>query len=1053
MKKNILKRFSEKIDLKLNIPKTEFSDRINIKEVEQNNIDRITVEFYKKQSQLNRNTFQILDGPPFPTGKPHLGTIMNKVFKDVINRIKIMQGYKVDFNLNFDCNGIEIEDLVLKLKHKKKITNIDDLYEASIQKDNNDHRNIFLQNQRILQIRQLCRQFINESIIEQINYYKRIGISFNPADIQTTSSKLYALAQFDIFKNLYEKGIIYRDHRIVFWSANDHRILDFYELEERTELSDSLIVKFPVFKYSGNALGFKDAFPNLKYLGFITEPWKYVGIRALSINEEIYYCIVKIEDEHFLCAYKRLPELAKRYNNSKPEILYSALGKEFVNVICQDPLFKRELPIVVDNDVSQYFGTGINILSPAHDNVSEKICRGHNLSQEGFIDEDNNFTLKSGLERVNIYSEGNATIMYRLRKYLFITWKYENKYYVSIETGERVPLRSISSWFLKLDSGLKAQCLKELAITKFTNEIKFQDEEEKTLKYQPHKKRTTEKPPVEYINVVEELDEIEEWCISEFNSWGIPIPYFVYPDGSVLLNTEIIENIKKLIVENDIDIWWKLPDEDLLPVKYRGIGLQKGRENFDSWFDSSIIWYINDVKGDNDFSNNKIAKPERNEKEFFKHLTKLNRDIMVNNQSNQIQKIFPKEILIEHINNKFSRNSFIPYDLVIEGHDQHNFWYLYSLIASVSINRQLCFKTLKTHGFIMNSAGKKLSKSLKNFIDPLDIIDGSMKQSGEREFGYGSDVLRIYFCQNDSDKDFKLFEEDMEKSRDQLKLIKKTAKLCLCYLNNYNPTNDQNKLEFENLDIIEQILLHEYFKYLEAISKAIDEYNLSEYYKKTYEFISNILYRYYLDVSKYYYINYPSNDKYRIQLQQILKEVFSGVYLILTPVIPFSNEDMYKHTHFNNKKEFMNLELLPNIAYIKEKYQYKFNKDLDFNIENLLYIRNALTYDSKYRKRIKNDLELHIINNEDSYEYLLIMSLDKHMKNFFGFADTVFDPLLNTKVSRITNKRYVDGQSFYIGLSYSLVQTDKVLCDRCLLYRSEKKGKLCEECNRIINNN
>ncbi len=200
-----------------------------------------------------------------------------------------MQGYKVDFNLNFDCNGIEIEDLVLKINQKIKIKEIEDLFEASIQKDNMDHRNIFLHNQRVLQIRQLCRKYINESIIEQLEYYKRIGIAFDDSAIQTTSSKFYTIAQLEVFKRLYERGLIYRDHRVVYWSANDHRILDFHEIEERTELSESIIVKIPVKTFSANSRAFRDAFPNLRFLGFLTEPWKYVGIRVFGFNIGSFY--------------------------------------------------------------------------------------------------------------------------------------------------------------------------------------------------------------------------------------------------------------------------------------------------------------------------------------------------------------------------------------------------------------------------------------------------------------------------------------------------------------------------------------------------------------------------------------------------------------------------------------------------------------------------------------------------------------------------------------------------------------------------------------------
>lgn len=103
----------------INIPKTNFNERLNIKETEYNLISKITQEFYEEQlNDKERKLWVTHDGPPFSTGKPHLGTLMNKVIKDVVNRMKILQGYRVNFNIGFDCHGVDIEDQVM---HKIKV--------------------------------------------------------------------------------------------------------------------------------------------------------------------------------------------------------------------------------------------------------------------------------------------------------------------------------------------------------------------------------------------------------------------------------------------------------------------------------------------------------------------------------------------------------------------------------------------------------------------------------------------------------------------------------------------------------------------------------------------------------------------------------------------------------------------------------------------------------------------------------------------------------------------------------------------------------------------
>jgi hypothetical protein len=115
-----------KTNLNINIPKTDFKERLNSKKNEIDLISKITQEFYTDQLSLgsNEKKFWVThDGPSFANGKAHLGLLYNKVLKDTINRLKIMQGYRVNYQIGFDCYGINIEDQVanmLKVINKYK---------------------------------------------------------------------------------------------------------------------------------------------------------------------------------------------------------------------------------------------------------------------------------------------------------------------------------------------------------------------------------------------------------------------------------------------------------------------------------------------------------------------------------------------------------------------------------------------------------------------------------------------------------------------------------------------------------------------------------------------------------------------------------------------------------------------------------------------------------------------------------------------------------------------------------------------------------------------
>lgn len=103
---------------------------------------------------------------------------------------------------------------------------------------------------------------------------------FDPNNIIKTVDKNVYLNELQVFKELYSKGFIYRDHRIIFWSADEQRIVELEDIEEKAEIKECVLVKFPIVQYFGEANILKDKFSRLNILGFLSDPWKYTGIRV-----------------------------------------------------------------------------------------------------------------------------------------------------------------------------------------------------------------------------------------------------------------------------------------------------------------------------------------------------------------------------------------------------------------------------------------------------------------------------------------------------------------------------------------------------------------------------------------------------------------------------------------------------------------------------------------------------------------------------------------------------------------------------------------------------
>lgn len=211
-----------------------------------------------------------------------------------------------------------------------------------------------------------------------------------------------------------------------------------------------------------------------------------------------------------------------------------------------------------------------------------------------------------------------------------------------------------------------------------------------------------------------------DWCISRQRSWGLPIPVFYDEEtNEPLLNEETINHVRDIIREKGSDAWWELSVDELLPESYRNNGktYRKGMDTMDVWFDSGSSWAA-------------VA----NQREELKY----------------------------------------PVDLYLEGSDQHRGWFQSSLLTSVAVNGIAPYKTVLTHGFVLDEKGMKMSKSLGNVVDPNLIINGGKNQ--KQQPPYGADVLRLWVSSTDYSGDVRIGDNIIKQLADVYRKIRNTAR-------------------------------------------------------------------------------------------------------------------------------------------------------------------------------------------------------------------------------------------------------------------------------------
>jgi isoleucyl-tRNA synthetase len=331
--------------------------------------------------------------------------------------------------------------------------------------------------------------------------------------------------------------------------------------------------------------------------------------------------------------------------------------------------------------------------------------------------------------------------------------------------------------------------------------------------------------------------ERSDWCISRQRVWGVPIPVFYdEASGEVLLNEETINHVQGIIAEKGSDAWWELSVEELLPASYRqnGKSYRKGTDTMDVWFDSGSSWAA---------------------------VVKQRPDLHY------------------------------PADLYLEGSDQHRGWFQSSLLTSIAVNDIAPYKTVLTHGFVLDEQGRKMSKSEGNVVDPNTIIDGGKNK--KEEPAYGADVLRLWVSSVDYSSDVRIGKNIIKQLNDVRGKIRNTARFLLGSLDDFNPETDA--VPFEELPELDKYMLHRILEVFEEVTEAFESFQFFRFFQTVQNFCVVDLSNFYLDVAKdRLYIS--AVDAFRRRsCQTVLKVALENLAKAIAPVLCHTAEDIWQY--------------------------------------------------------------------------------------------------------------------------------------------------------------
>jgi len=840
----------------LNLPRTDFPMKAELVRREPGRLKKWEADRLYEKIQAARTgapKFVLHDGPPFANGDVHIGTALNKVLKDIIIKYKTLRGFCAPFVPGWDCHGLPIE-----FKVSQQLRNGQNAPDST--RGAQDTSGAQAQTVPPQEIRRACEAYALKYVDIQRAQFKRLGVFGDWENPYLTLDRQYEADELRLFADLVERGFVYRGKKPVYWSIPCRTALAEAEVEYKDHISPSVYVKFPLVNH-----------PDTSVLIWTTTPWTLPANLAVAYNSTFTYSLVRVGSEKFILSAALLPNVAEKCG-WKDYTVERALGRPDLDGLeYRHPFCNRTGKLIAgDPFVDNVTGTGFVHIAPGHGLEDYLLGLEYGLPIYSPVDDDGRFVHthdlpieqqmpremlgKAILER-NGKSEANEAVLEALRaaKVLLHAEDYLHSYPHCWRSKTPVIFRAMDQWFIEIDHPLQ---LKHDAGTQQLNTNNSAPT--KTLR----QAALAEIERVQWIpdwgksRIEAAVKARPDWCISRQRAWGVPIPAFYDAAGKPILDARIVRNTADLVEKHGSNIWFEKSAAELWslvkPVGWTGPDpVRKSTDTLDVWIDSG--------------SSSRTVLMRRAE---------LRR--ATDHEQPRPQSAAPTQA-----------DGAWQADIYLEGSDQHRGWFQSSLLLSLAANGAAPFKTVLTHGFMVDEDREKISKSrqAQGGYETPQTADAYVNK-------WGADVLRLWVASQDFRNDIVVSQERINKVAETYRLIRNALRYQLSNLYDFDP--GKHTVPDAQLTWLDRWILAEFSKLEREVIGAYENFEFHSVYQRISQFVAVELSAIYHDVIKdRLYTDAPDSPRRRSS-QTALYRLVTGLCKMLAPILVFTTDEAWE---------------------------------------------------------------------------------------------------------------------------------------------------------------